>query len=279
MDRHRNILDNFFLWYESKRYHKLVIFFSSILLIFLLNNFLVLRAVWVKKEKINQDYLVVQRALQPFYLPVCTTSSCRSALTIPLFDSQQFIVNTPSFGSEHRFFLWPFISNPFDRLINPSLCGLSANSICYFFFYNAKNLRYSSLSLKFNWYFFYPIMFLIQGKDQASLLLAHIQPFHFSQLNLISLPEPMNLKEIKPSKKDRTVIFEEVSVSQLKFVGLFLEAQSKKCWGIIQKANEQISKVEIGDTLGFEHYVVIAIELKKIIAQASDMKETIQLLL
>lgn len=122
-------------------------------------------------------------------------------------------------------------------------------------------------------------MFLSQSKDQASLLLAHIQPLHFSQLNLISLPEPMNRKEIKSSEKDRNIIFEEVSVSQLKFVGLFLETQSKKCWAIIQKANEQIRKVEIGDTLGFEHYVVIAIELKKIIVQSSDMKETIQLLL
>ncbi|WP_156792829.1 pilus assembly protein PilP [Rickettsiella massiliensis] len=108
-------------------------------------------------------------------------------------------------------------------------------------------------------------MFLGQSKDQASLLLAHIQPLHFLQL--------------KSSEKDRNIIFEEVSVSQLKFVGLFLETQSKKCWAIIQKANEQIRKVEIGDTLGFEHYVVIAIELKKIIVQSRDMKETIQLLL
>lgn len=133
MDRYRRILDNFFLWYESKYYHKIFIFFSSFLLIFLLNDFLVLKKIFLKKEKINQDYLVIQRALRPFYLPVCATSSCRSTLTIPLFNSQQFIVNTMLFGSEHRFFLWPFISNPFDFLVNPSLCGLSAYSIRYFF--------------------------------------------------------------------------------------------------------------------------------------------------
>ncbi len=104
MDRYRRILDNFFLWYESKYYHKIFVFFSSFLLIFLLNNFLFLKKNFLKKEKINQDYLVIQRALRPFYLPVCATSSCRSTLTIPLFDSQQFIVNTMLFGSEHRFF-------------------------------------------------------------------------------------------------------------------------------------------------------------------------------
>ena len=63
----------------------------------------------------------------------------------------------------------------------------------------------------------------------------------------------------------------------LKMVGFLADNWNDQRWGLIKAPNTQIYKVELGDCIGLEQGLVIAIDFNKILIEINNFKKTIEL--
>jgi hypothetical protein len=60
-------------------------------------------------------------------------------------------------------------------------------------------------------------------------------------------------------------------------VGFLSEDHSERNWGLIRLPNTQIYKLELGDSIGLEQGLVMAITPKKIFVQRKELNKIIEL--
>jgi Tfp pilus assembly protein PilO len=128
--------------------------------------------------------------------------------------------------------------------------------------YQIANLKCCILLENFRWNFFNS-MFKDSSSNKEIFLYFKIVSLDLDRENFLFEMSQFNRVHIKNLSVNN---LEKYSLNNLKMIGA-LSVDKKKNWGLIKLPTNQICKVQLGDEIGLEHGLVIAIHPKEIFIQ------------
>lgn len=153
---------------------------------------------------------------------------------------------------------------------------LSANNNIMDFLYQIENLQYLILLENFRWNFFDAVSSSSVDKKEIEVLF-HIYYYADDAPNFNLAVANLNKIIAKDSSLFKKNILTKYPLKSLKMAGFLSEYYGEHSWALIKLPNTQIYKVELGDSIGLEQGVVMAINPQKIFIQRKDLNKVIKL--
>ncbi len=156
------------------------------------------------------------------------------------------------------------------------ICLLSTNHNVTEFLYQIENLQYLILLENFRWNFFDAISASSTAQKEIEFLF-HVY-YYATETDIFNLGvSNLNRMRAKDSSLFKKNILTKYPLNALKMVGFLSEDYGEHNWGLIKLPNTQIYKLELGDSIGLEQGLVMAINPKKIFVQRNDLNKIIEL--
>jgi len=154
------------------------------------------------------------------------------------------------------------------------VCLLNVNNNITEFLYQIENLQYLILLENFRWNFFDALSVSSTAQKQIEFLF-HVY-YYATEIDIFNLGvSNLNKISAKDSSLFKKNILTKYPLNTLKMVGFLSEDHSERNWGLIRLPNTQIYKLELGDSIGLEQGLVMAITPKKIFVQRKDLNKII----
>jgi Tfp pilus assembly protein PilO len=156
------------------------------------------------------------------------------------------------------------------------VCVSSTNHNVMEFLYQIENLQYFILLENFSWNFFNAVSASSVAKKEIELLF-HVYYYGTETDIFNSGVSHLNRISAKSLALFEKNILTKYPLKSLKMVGFLSEDYGERNWGVIKLPNSQIYKLELGDNIGLEQGLVMAINPKKIFVQRKDLNRIIEL--
>jgi Tfp pilus assembly protein PilO len=153
---------------------------------------------------------------------------------------------------------------------------LNVNNNITEFLYQIENLQYLILLENFRWNFFDALSASSTAQKEIEFLF-HVY-YYATEIDIFNLGvSNLNKISAKYSSLFKKNILIKYPLNTLKMVGFLSEDHGERNWGLIRLPNTQIYKLELGDSIGLEQGLVMAITPKKIFVQRKDLNKIIEL--
>ncbi|MFM2322227.1 MAG: type pilus biosis protein PilP [Pseudomonadota bacterium] len=156
------------------------------------------------------------------------------------------------------------------------VCLLSNNINISEFLYQIENLQYIILLENFSWNFSNTISANSVVKKEIELLF-HVYYYGDDPSNFNLAVSNLNRIIAKNLSTLQENILTQYPLSRFKMVGFLSKDDGERNWGFIKLPNSQIYKLKLGDSIGLERGLVMAINSKKIFVQIRELNKIIEL--
>lgn len=268
---------------------KFGIIIATILFVLTCGYFFYLKSLLVKKNDIYSQINYLERKIKKQKRVLAEDSTCQKKMsvlkkryifcsnnysnTILLLLTGQLLVK--NFAINELKILSVKKKKFFHEILFKARLSSTSNNIAEFL-YQIENLQYLVLLENFRCNFFNVVSGSSVAKKEIEFLF-RIYYYGNDMSNFNLDVANLNKISVEDSSLFKKNILTKYPLHTIKMVGFLSEYYGEHNWGLIKLPNTQIYKLELGDNIGLEQGLVMAINPEKIFVQRKDLNRIIEL--